>query len=165
MRRVAVDDVNATVDQPVGKPDVLGRHLVSPIGTPMDRGNSDVLAPPGFSDPLLDCRGGFIRKIEQEVDARTIFGCSPARGNAARSRSESMDDDFEGDSPIDHGGQAGLRERPARPGSLQPNPVKRLQCLGEPRITIIEHMVVCEDTDIDSRRRQGTRRFSDACGS
>jgi hypothetical protein len=40
MGRVALDDVNAAVDQLVGKLDVLAGHFVSSICAPMDRGNS-----------------------------------------------------------------------------------------------------------------------------
>jgi hypothetical protein len=64
MRRVAVDNVDAAVDQPARKSDVLSRRFVSPIAAPMDRGDRDVLAALDFPDALLNGRGRFIRKIE-----------------------------------------------------------------------------------------------------
>jgi hypothetical protein len=67
MGRVAVDDIDAAVDQPSRKPDVLARLSVSPIAAPMNRGNCDVVPPLDLSDALLDGRGRFVRKIEQEV--------------------------------------------------------------------------------------------------
>jgi hypothetical protein len=64
MGRVAMDDVDTAVDQPVRKPHVLARYGVSPIAAPMDRGNGDVLASLDCLDAILDGRGGFLRKIE-----------------------------------------------------------------------------------------------------
>src|SRR5260370_11016589 len=45
MGRVAVDDVNAAVDQPVGKLDALATHFRSPLRAPMAPANTHALAP------------------------------------------------------------------------------------------------------------------------
>src|SRR5713226_1623479 len=74
VRGVAVDEVDAPVDQPAGEADLIRAHVIPPVGSPVDGDDHNVTGPLRCPHPAGGVVGGGAGQIGQEVDA------GPARG-------------------------------------------------------------------------------------
>src|SRR5262245_20371819 len=121
MRRVAVDDIDAAaVDEAVREADVGGGHRVTPVASPVNRGDRDVArtfhAPHTLSD-IISCRLG---EVAEEIYAGSRFGGGPVCRNATRLRTEREDDDPATVRPSDDRGPPRLSEISPGAGGLHP---------------------------------------------
>src|SRR5579884_2278874 len=89
---MAMNDIHSTLDEPVGKLDLLVGYLVPPVGAPVDRCDGYVAGLFGMVEPACHALGGLFGKFAQQVDAWPVLGGAPLRGDAAGRRAEREDE-------------------------------------------------------------------------
>src|SRR5215472_18345646 len=82
VRGVAVDQVDAAVDEPAGEADLVTVHAIPPVGSPVDGHDRDVARLPGGAHPGDDTIGGSLAQVGQEVHSRPAAGGGPSGGDA-----------------------------------------------------------------------------------
>ena len=75
-------------DQLIGKSDLLGRDVVAPFATPVDRRDEQILLL--LLGPHLgeEAAGGVQRNVSKDIYARTIGGGAPLPWDVAANRAE-----------------------------------------------------------------------------
>src|SRR5271165_1364189 len=152
MRRMAMYDGDAVLDQLMGKAGLLVADAVVPISSPVDRRHDHIALAVESMHLTRDAARSFLRSVLQKIDARPVRGRGPFPWNAARRRGIREDEHaaFSGD--VKHrrcGSLCGVATR-TRVGDARC--VERAQCLGQTVVAPVEDMIVREAAAVDARR-------------
>src|SRR3982074_3883342 len=92
MRRMAVHDSDAVLDQLMSKADLLVADMVIHVSAPMDRRHYHIALPIESEHLAGDAARGFLRNVLEKVDAGPLSGRGPFPRNAARRRAIRKDE-------------------------------------------------------------------------
>ena len=145
-------EVDAAVDQLVGKADLIRFHVVAPVGSPVDGNNHDVTGPLHGLHPADDIVGRGVGKIGQQINAGPACRRGPARGDPA-GRRPAREDEHALAAGRHHGHRPpGLASVPPGPGRPQPGTGQGVQGVRKSAAAEVEHVIVGQRADIGAGR-------------
>src|SRR3981081_1568108 len=92
MRRMAVHDSDAVLDQLMSKADLLVADMVAPVSAPVDRCHYHIVLAVESEHLAGDAARGFLRNVLEKIDAGPLSGRGPFPRNAARRRAIRKDE-------------------------------------------------------------------------
>src|SRR5690348_4299196 len=128
---MAVDQVGPAVDEPVRETDLAGRHVIPPVGAPVDGHHDEVT---GLLDGLHagdEAVGSGIGQAWQEINTRPGGGRGPAGRDSAAGGPAGEDDRAAASRYRDGYWLPGLRDVTSGPYGTQPGAGQRVERVGQ----------------------------------
>jgi len=124
VRGMAVDDVDAAVDQPVRKAHMRAGHVVAPVAAPVNRGHDDIAWTAHLTQAVGNSPNGQLGQIGQQVDTGPVVSGGPISRDPTRVGAECKDDHSCRIRKRDDGRRLGLRKRTPDPDGFAPARVR-----------------------------------------
>src|SRR5439155_12403990 len=141
VRGVAMDQIDAAIDQPMSEAHILARHRVAPVAPPVNGGDQKVPRTFGTRHAIENRDRGRLGQILEQGDARTRGASGPTRGDASGFGADRKHDEA---APVPQGNASrpkGLLLVATRPDDFESRVCERLHRLHQAGIAVVEDVV------------------------